>query len=92
VAMKRPANSLIRGRVRGDIERYFSPVSVTVTPHSDYLYRTTQPRRVVAQRIRRAVENINYPSFKGSVTDERREDYLLRIWGACCDMQDALKT
>ncbi len=82
-----PSKLMVRGRVKGDIERYFPKANVICTPDGDYLYRTTVYRDEVGVAIARIVGDINYDKFKPAVTDKRREMAYLECFMALEDMQ-----
>jgi hypothetical protein len=76
-----PSKLLVRARVRGDIERVFPAAKVLHTPvRADYAYRAVIDRRVVADRLRAAVDSIDYPNFKNSVTEDDRHDVYMGVW------------
>jgi len=79
---------LVRGRVQGDIEAIFPGHAVHETPNADYRYRAYIDRDTVADAAARAVYNINYPNFKGSVVDVDRHDAYLGVWGVMKREQD----
>jgi hypothetical protein len=78
---------LVRGRVRGDIERIFSRAKVQETPGRDYRFRALIPRWAVAKAMSEEVERINYPNFKDSVDEPDRHDAYFRCWCAMNDLQ-----
>jgi len=82
-----PAQLLVRARVAGDIERVFPTAKVTHTPRSDYAYRTTLPRTMVANALVAAVEAIDYTNFKNSVPDQARHDAYFECWEAMYNLQ-----
>ena len=82
-----PAQLLVRARVAGDIERVFPTAAVTHTPQHDYAYRAVVPRTLVATALAAAVDAIDYPNFKDSVTDQARHDTYLECWLAMHELQ-----
>lgn len=85
----KPDTLLVRARVRGDIERVFAGAGMKVsrTPNADYLYRAELPRKRVADILRRAVEGIDYPNFKGSVRERDRLSTYHDVWDVMYDWQ-----
>lgn len=73
---------LVRGRFPGDVARFLGldPALEEFTPVADYRYRIVWDRAYVAQRCRRAAEEIAYPNFKASVTDGFRRITLMETW------------
>lgn len=76
-----PRNVLVRARVEGDIERCFI-TSVEYTPKGDYHYRASVPREQMIALLRTRVDQIDYPNFKMSVTDEERHFAYIDVWTA----------
>lgn len=81
VADKDPDRLLVRGRIKGDIERVFPGYLVLENEGTDYRFRTVVPRRIVADKLAEAAEDISYKNFKSSVKDKVRHDAYLRVWG-----------
>lgn len=88
---RQPDHLLVRARLSGDLSRAFPGVKlqVTKTPDADYRFRTTLPRRTVAEAIGRAVMQIDYGNFKDSVPkkDKVRSTAYLRCWSAMNEAQ-----
>jgi hypothetical protein len=78
---------LVRGRVKGDIERVFPCAIVRMTPNNDYRFRANIPRDAVASAIADRIMNTNYPNFKGSVKENERHDAYLSCWHAMNTLQ-----
>jgi hypothetical protein len=91
-----PQQLLVRGRVRGDIQRYFPAAKVARTENRDYLYRTVLGKEEVADRIAAAVQAIDYCGAKGtsfkSVVGKNREPYYFAVWDTMWEMQEQLRT
>ena len=85
-----PDMLLVRGRVRGDIEKYFPDAEVKETPDNDYLFRAFIPRMRVAGEIAVAVNAISYTNYKASVPRNRQLWYG-RIWGVMIDLQERIR-
>ncbi len=73
---------LVRGRIRGDIEAIFPGARVTETPDRDYRYRAQIMRSDVAAAMQKAVADIDYSNFKGSVKETGRHDAYMDVWTA----------
>jgi len=84
---------LVRGRVRGDVQRFFPTAKVYHTVRRDYAHRAIVPRESVAARLAVAVQQIDYGggggavSFKDSIADKRRAPYYLDVWDTMWQMQ-----
>jgi hypothetical protein len=78
---------LVRGRREGDIEAIFPYAEVQATPHRDYAYRANIARDEVEVAMRRAVQDIDYNNFKGSITDVERHDEYLQVWDVMVERQ-----
>jgi hypothetical protein len=74
------SNLLVRSRFSGDITNVFPDAKVLRTPHRDYLYRTTMPRKTVEDAIASEIARINYPNFKDSVEDKPRAIIYSKVW------------
>jgi hypothetical protein len=75
-----PKMLLVRARLPEDLRRVFPGCIVRKTPGADYLYRTRIGRRKVSERMSEAALDVDYPNFKGSVTERDRHDAYLRVW------------
>jgi hypothetical protein len=75
--------------MKGDIERCFPHALVRENEGVDYLYRASILREQVVDVIRDMVTDIDYPSFKGSLTDNRRQPFYMDVWHTLKEMQDA---
>ncbi len=78
---------LVRGRVRGDLERLFPSVAVAETPDADYAFRTFLTRTELVHALSEAVGKLDYPNFKASVRDPDRHDAYLECWEAMQEFQ-----
>ena len=65
-----PDELLVRARREGDIERVFPDAKVRKDTKVDYLFRALVPRMEIALKIGERIDDINYPNFKDSVTDD----------------------
>lgn len=75
-----PKMLMVRARFPEDLRRVFPGCIVRKTPTADYLYRTRIGRRRVSERLAEAALDVDYPNFKGSVTEKDRHDAYLRVW------------
>ena len=67
---------LVRGRVKGDIEKVFPEADVFEDNNADYKYRAFISKAIVAEKIMLKVTEINYDNFKNSVKEiERKKIY-----------------
>jgi hypothetical protein len=80
---------IVRGRIRGDIERVFPKAKVRSIAGRDYAFRTNLPRRVVADAIAARVFDTPETNFKGGTTENDRHDAYYRCWHAMADLQEA---
>lgn len=83
-----PGQLMVRARFPGDIERTFDAVDVAHTPTADYAYRAVLPKKVVAEAMARAVEDVDYPNFKDSVFENDRHLVYLGVWSRMKDAQE----
>ncbi len=71
---------LVRGRIKGDIERVFPDAEVVEGAGTDYRFRTFLPRVTVANALAYASSGMNYGNFKGSVKERERHDEYMKVW------------
>lgn len=71
---------LVRARIKGDIERTFPTAKVSETPMRDYQFRAWVNRREVAKAMVKAISDLDYLNFKGSVPDKDRHDAYMGVW------------
>lgn len=86
---RRDNRLLVRARAEGDIERVFPKAHVRVTPKADYRFRAWVTRHEVGLAMVKAVSEINYGNFKGSVKEQDRHDAYLSAWAAMNRFQEA---
>jgi hypothetical protein len=84
-----PRLLVVRGRVKGDIERLMScrAVSENTTGWHDYRYCAYLDRDRVADKIAEHVCAIRYENFKSAVSDKRRSEAYLDVWSRMDDLQ-----
>lgn len=70
----------VRARVKGDIQRVFPGATVRAGGGTDYAYRAKIHRNTVAHVIADQISEINYPNFKGSITDHDHHDHCMGVW------------
>ncbi len=75
------AQLLVRARRKSDIKQVFPGHPIKETRHTDYRYRTTVPRYVVADTIANRILAIDYDNFKNSVEDHDLHAAYARVWG-----------
>lgn len=73
---------LVRSRIQGDIEKLVPEATVFEDPSADYRYRALVPRELFQEAMSRAVDKVDYPNFKGSVSDARRHQAYMNVWSA----------
>jgi hypothetical protein len=71
---------LVRGRVKGDIEKVFPEADVFEDNNADYKYRAFISKAIVAEKIMLKVTEINYDNFKNSVKEIERKKIYGNIW------------
>jgi hypothetical protein len=77
----RPDDLLIRARRREHLVAVVGrDVPVDDWSGTDYRFRSTLPRVVVADEIRHRVASIEYPNFKDSVSDKHLSALYHRFW------------
>jgi hypothetical protein len=86
---KRKLAKLVRGRIKGDVERLMSCKGVfeDTTGQHDYRYRAFLDRDRVADKIAEHVCAIRYAAFKPAVTDKRRGGAYFDVWSRMDDLQ-----
>jgi hypothetical protein len=84
-----PDYLMVRARVREDIQRAFGPGDIIEKSGSDYRFRKTVPRVVVADYFSKAVSEIDYTSVKDEIDqgEEDRHKMLYAVWRAHWDLQ-----
>lgn len=82
-----PDHLLVRARRKSDIERVFPGYPIKETRNTDYRYRTTVPRQVVADTIANRILSIDYDNFKNSVEDHDLHAAYARVWGVMYSLQ-----
>ncbi len=78
---------LVRGRLKGDIERVFPKAAVTETPQRDYRFRALIDRTAVREALAAEVDRITYGNFKDSVQDDGRHDAYFGAWRSMHSLQ-----
>lgn len=84
----------VRGRIRGDIERFLGggDFEVLETNDADYRFRIPLSREAVRPLIGALVDDITYVNFKGSIAEDRgvedeRHNAYMRAWQAMMGFQ-----
>jgi hypothetical protein len=83
-------NLMVRARIKGDIEKAFPGyVGFQVNGWSDYPWRCSIPKIVVANRVWDSVMGINYENFKGSIPrdDNDRHNAYMSVWSVMADYE-----
>jgi len=87
------ARLMVRGRRHGDVEKFLAPASlpgefpVSETPHADYRFRASVPRRVASLCIAAHAELVDYTNFKNTVGNPARHVAYLDVWSIMNDYQ-----
>jgi hypothetical protein len=83
---------IVRARVKGDIESFFSDLEVDVieTENTDYRFRTFVDKEVFKSQILKEINNIDYSNFKDSVKDYERKTWYTKIWSIMYGVQQQL--
>lgn len=81
-----PTLLIVRGRIRGDVDRFLGRKCEAVTPEADYRFRAVVERSEVEAAVVRAVEGIAYANFKRSCVNPRHDAYL-RVWSVMYEWQ-----
>ncbi|SRR5579885_3584294 len=90
----KPGRVLVRGRVKKDMDNLRAlahdlgfDTHLEETPDRDYRYRVRMKKSVWAKLMARMAEEIDYPNFKKTVTDERRHEAYMQVWLAMLGLQ-----
>lgn len=75
-------NLLVRGRLKGDIERVFPKAVVTESLNTDYRYRALVRRDDVSAAMAKEVDRIDYGNFKNGVAGNLRHTAYFGAWAA----------
>lgn len=79
----------VRGRFKGDVDRFLGKACETETPGADYRFRAVAPRDEVSSALLISALGIDYPNFKDSVREKWRHDAYLEVWGVMWREQKA---
>lgn len=71
---------IVRGRFRGDVDRFLGARRETETPEADYRFRAHASRPEVERALQKAVRQIAYGNFKGSIRVQWRKAVAMRVW------------
>ena len=84
----RPEELMVRARRNGDIEKCFPAAKVTRSTKGDYLYRAVISRNEIAGAVAAAIQDIDYPNFKGNVEDDALHGAYLKVWSVMATLQE----
>lgn len=76
----RPGDLMVRARDPEHLRQIWPDAEVQLTPKADYPARIVVPRRVVRERLAQEVDDLQYPNFKASLTDDAYHDLCLDVW------------
>ena len=83
-----PEELMVRARRNGDIEKCFPAAKVTRSTKGDYLYRAVISRNEIAGAVAAAIQDIDYPNFKGNVEDDALHGAYLKVWSVMATLQE----
>lgn len=78
---------IVRGRFKGDVDRFLGCRCEQETPNADYRFRAVVARVDVARRMYAQVNAISYPNFKDSIKAAFRRSLASRVWAMYADAQ-----
>jgi hypothetical protein len=78
---------VVRGRIKGDIEKLFPGADIIEGGGTDYRFRAVIERGDVARVIVDHLWAIDYTNFKDTVTDHARHDAYLDVWTVMARLQ-----
>ena len=81
-----PDHLVVRARLPGDIEMYFPDAEIQENAGTDYRYRASIPRILVADAIRERILQIDYQDFHGSA-DSHRKSHLSAVFNTMKNSQ-----
>jgi hypothetical protein len=81
---------LVRARVEGHIEAVFPHAAVKEDEGTDYRFRASLNRTIVAEALSKRVCEIDYPNFKSSVTSRPLHDAYMTFWEIMNRLQQRL--
>ena len=90
----RPGFLMVRARVRGDLETFFScltsPVEVTETDHADYRFRCVVDKASFLRCLVDTLAAVDYDNFKNSIphAEVERHDAYMGVWSVMLRYQD----
>jgi hypothetical protein len=84
---KKPGNLLVRARKRKHLQN-FAECKIEETPERDYRWRTTLPKKIVAQLVAERLLSLDYSNFKSTVFDLDLHDMYETWWQDAVDYQD----
>jgi hypothetical protein len=86
----KPGTLLVRGRFKGDVDRFLRRKCEIETPDADYRFRAESTFSDVARLIEIATCDINYPNFKDSMREPWRKRIAMSLWGILANAQRAI--
>jgi hypothetical protein len=79
---------LVRGRIKGDIERVFPSANVKCTPDADYFWRALVKREEIVRAISEELTGLKYFNFKSSVQEHFRHEAYFDVWARLREVQE----
>jgi len=86
-----PRELLVRSRISGHLEAVFPNTEVREDENSDYRFRSTIQRQVVADAIAKRVMSIDYTNFKDSVKSRPLHDAYMAFWTILHRLQERMR-
>jgi hypothetical protein len=82
---------LVRARLPGNLEQLFPNAVVREDEGTDYRFRATIPREIVAQALFDHVMAIDYTNFKSSVKSRPLHDAYMGFWTIMHRLQERMR-
>lgn len=81
---------VVRARIKGDLEAFFSGISVNVieSDDSDYRFRVFVSKDVFKTHMIKNINSIDYSNFKDSVKDPERKGWYTKLWAVMFNVQE----
>lgn len=86
-----PANLLVRSRVPGHLEALFPEADIRADEGSDYRFRASVNRHLVANTLLNRVLAIDYTNFKDSVRSRPLHDAYMGFWTIMHRLQERMR-
>lgn len=87
----KPGTLLVRGRFKGDVDRFIGKACEVETPDADYRFRAEASFTDVAAQMQLEVWSIGYPNFKDSIKQDWRKRLAMSVWVILAEAQRAMR-